>query len=202
MLPTCVGVEMLPTKFAAHQEIHAYMFHFAWACWHCMENCDLWWPQGAVLLIQNVNLHQIHFTWLQAFEPISAQLLKLGKSPGHDSSAALNVKVHYQHQHQSAQLGVMLLTAGRLHAWTHWLEKIDILPHRVPYAHWKVFSLHAVSMCTHCYVQANTGLEHLVGSWASSQNRMGGVEALLETAQTVFGLAQTLNFKFYSWTLS
>ncbi|KAA6426359.1 MAG: Polycomb suz12 [Trebouxia sp. A1-2] len=48
----------------------------------------------------------------QAFEPLSAQLLKLGKSSGHDSSTAVNVKVHYQHQHQSAQLGVMLLTAG------------------------------------------------------------------------------------------
>lgn len=47
-----------------------------------------------------------------AFEPLSAQLLKLGKFPGHDSSAAVNVKVHYHHQHQSAQLGVMLLTAG------------------------------------------------------------------------------------------
>ncbi|KAL0027616.1 hypothetical protein WJX79_002668 [Trebouxia sp. C0005] len=47
-----------------------------------------------------------------AFEPLSAQLLKLGKSSGHDSSTAVNVKVHYQHQHQSAQLGVMLLTAG------------------------------------------------------------------------------------------
>ncbi|DBB11086.1 TPA: hypothetical protein ACH3X3_006549 [Trebouxia sp. C0006] len=46
------------------------------------------------------------------FEPLSVQLLKLGKSSGHDSSTAVNVKVHYQHQHQSAQLGVMLLTAG------------------------------------------------------------------------------------------
>ncbi|DBB04347.1 hypothetical protein WJX77_010776 [Trebouxia sp. C0004] len=47
-----------------------------------------------------------------AFEPLSAQLLKLGKSPGHDSSAVVKIKVHYQHQHQSAQLGVMLLAAG------------------------------------------------------------------------------------------
>ena len=92
------------------------------------------------------------------------QLLKLGKSPGHDSSTAVNMKVHYQHQHQSAQLGVMLLTAGRSHVWTNWLKKIDIHSHRVPYAHWKVFSFHAVSVCTHCYVEANTGLEYLVGS--------------------------------------
>lgn len=47
-----------------------------------------------------------------AFAPLSAQLLKLGESPGHDSSAAVCVKVNYQHQHESAQLGVMLLTAG------------------------------------------------------------------------------------------
>jgi hypothetical protein len=44
------------------------------------------------------------------------------------------------------------------------LKKFDTLSHRVPYIHWKVTSLHAVSMCTYCHVQANTGLEHLVDS--------------------------------------
>ena len=60
----------------------------------------------------------------------------------------------------------------------------------------KVTPLHVVSMGTHCCVEANSGLEH---GWFTEQLvRMSGVEIVLETAQTAFGLTQTLDFKLYS----
>ena len=51
---------------------------------------------------------------LQAFQPLSAQLVKLDQTPANTQGSAVTVKVPHQEQHQLAQLGVMLLTVGTL----------------------------------------------------------------------------------------
>ena len=50
---------------------------------------------------------------MQAFVPLSVQLLTPCQTPGHDYGSPISLKVPHQHQHQAAQLGVMLLTIGR-----------------------------------------------------------------------------------------